>query len=115
VLACAAIVVLDWAQPLVHEWVPKHVGALLGGAVYLAGAVGIARGARAFALVVALMPILPLGTLALWGIGVALPVTPDLPMVVVLSVQLVAALAAGRWWLDTRAATGDQRREGRTT
>lgn len=91
--------VLDWAQPLLFEWVPKHVGAILGGLLYLSAAVAIARNVRPFALIVSAMPLIPLTTLVLWSAGVALPVTPDAPMLVVLSVQIVAAVAAGRWWL----------------
>lgn len=101
VAACALIVVLDWVQPLVFEWRPKHVGAVLGGLLYLAAAVAIARGVRPLALVVAAMPAIPLTTLALIGLGVDLPVEPDGPMIVVLSVQLVAAVAAASWWRET--------------
>jgi len=111
VVACLLIVGLDWIQPLVFDWVPKHVGALVGGVLYLIGAVGLARGVRPVAIVIALMPVIPLTTLALSGLGVPLPVSPDAPMLVVLSAQLVAAAAAGAWW----SATQPPRREDRTT
>ena len=102
--ACALIAMLDWAQPLWLDWRPKHVGALLGGALYLAAAVAIARGFRPLALVVAFMPVIPITTLGLWASGVGLPVEPDAPMVAILAVQLVAAVAAGRWWRESRPA-----------
>lgn len=102
VAACVLIVALDWMQPLLFEWRPKHVGAVLGGALYLVAAVGIARGARPLALVVAAMPAIPLTTLTLAGLGVALPVQPDTPMIVVMSVQIVAAVASAVWWRSTR-------------
>ncbi len=102
VAACALIVVLDWAQPLWFAWRPKHVGALLGGLLYLVGAVAISRGVRPLGLVVAAMPAIPLVTLTLVAAGVALPVTPDGPMYVVLSVQIVAAVAAASWWWRSR-------------
>lgn len=110
--ACALIVALDWMQPLLLDWRPKFVGALLGGLLYLVAALGIARGVRVLALVVAAVPVVPLSTLALWAAGVSLPVQPDGPMLVVLSVQLVAAVAAGRWWASTPEPSGNRGETG---
>lgn len=102
VAACAVIVLLDWSQPLVFEWRTKFVGAIAGGVLYLLAAFAIARQWRPAAVVVALMPVIPLTTLTLWAVGLDLPVRPDAPMVVVLGVQIVAAAAAGRFWWETR-------------
>ena len=70
---------------------PKHVGAILGGVFYLVAAVGIRSEIRAAAWGIALLPIVPVTVLTLWGAGVALPVAPDGPMVGILVLQLVAA------------------------
>lgn len=92
--ASLCIVLLDWMQPLLFAWRAKYVGAVLGGAIYLVAAVGLARGVRGLAGVLLVMPAIPLATLALFACGVSLPVRPDGFMIGVLSLQLTAALGS---------------------
>ena len=94
---CALIAVADLVQPFLLPWAPKLVGAVLGGAFYAIAAVLLARGVRWVAWPVILLPVVPITTLALWAAGATLPVTPDLPMVGVLGLQLAAAATCAAW------------------
>ena len=88
------VAVLDLAQVVLLDWGPKHWGALLGAALYVVLGAGAWRGVRAADLVLAVMPLVPLTTLALWAGGVALPLEPDAGMLGVMVVQIGAALAS---------------------
>ena len=92
--AALAVTVADLAQVVLRPWVPKHAAALAAAALYLVLAGLVARGSRRAAWVLVAMPAVPLTTLAAWGAGLPVPVTPDGAMVGVLSLQLAAASGA---------------------
>ncbi len=102
---CLLVACADFAQPLLLDWRPKFVGALLGGALYLAASLSMGRGVRLLAYVVAVMPLVPVTVLSLFALGVPLPVAPDVAMVVVLVGQLGAAAACISWLRAGRAGS----------
>ena len=97
VFFCLLVAGADFAQPLLFDWVPKFYGAIAGGLLYLVAGVTIARGVRALAYVVAVMPVIPLTVLALTVLGVSLPMKPDVAMVVIMGGQIAAAVASAMW------------------
>lgn len=101
---CVLIAGLDLAQPLLLSWVPKHLGAVMGGLLYLGAAAGIRASWWPASLVVALLPVVPVTVLTLWSAGLPLPVEPDRPMVGIAVLQLIASgLAAPIVGRDRRA------------
>lgn len=90
----ALIVLADWAQPLVWPWEPRFVAAIAGGLLYAVAGGAIYAEKRAALWLVALMPVVPLGTLGLSGAGVATLVEPSVPMVGIAGLQVVAAVLA---------------------
>ncbi len=95
---CLAIAAADWIQPLILDWRPKMVGAILGGAFYAGSALAVHRGVRPVAIAVAALPLLPVGLLGAHWIGWSVPVQPDGAMVGILVGQIVAAILAVAWF-----------------
>lgn len=89
------VALLDVLQVLWRPWVPKHAGALLGALLYGSLSLLAARGHRIAAIVPVFVPILPVSILVLSALGVSVGVAPDVPMVVILVVQLLAAALGG--------------------
>ena len=94
---CWLIALADALQPVLLDWRPKFVGALLGAIFYAVCAVAIGRGVRGMAWGVLLLPVVPSSLLGLWAAGVQVPVEPDAMMVAVWVLQLVAAGLAAAW------------------